>query len=107
MSQPSRLRFERNDASPTEWVAGESGPSVTVTASTVQGMCADDMNGKVKQVKFETELTLTLNKSKCNIEVLEMDYSKKVTVDVPNDTVTHRARNSAGLYKNMAFGESR
>jgi len=103
---PVRLAFLRDTSPATDYTAGSRGPSVSVKASAVQGMCAEDMNGKVQQAKFETELSLTLNKTKLSVEVLVTDFSQKRTANIPNDTATHRARNAYGLYKNMPGGEN-
>jgi len=88
----------------TSFAAGESGNEVKVKDSAAKGMCGG--GGKATKKALETELKLDLNKSKLSLEVLQTDWSVKVTLDVPNDTVTHRARNAYGLYRNMPGGRS-
>jgi hypothetical protein len=82
---------------------GESGRQIKVKSSAVHGMCGD--GGKTSRTALETDLKFSFSKSKLTGEILETDWSKKVSLDVPNDTVAHRARNFAGYYKNMPGGD--
>lgn len=81
---------------------GSTGPQVSVSGA--QGGTECGQKGAVKRVACETALSYKFSGKKLEIEIVEVHWDRKITVDVPNDTVTHRARNYAGYYKNMPSG---
>ena len=91
-------------ATPTAegFVTGQSGPLRKVASKYIHGMCGE--GGTVQQRTLETEVTLVLRAKAISIEILQTDWAASVTHHVPNDTVTHRARNYAGYYKKMPGG---
>ena len=96
--------YDTAAAAPTAegFVTGQSGPLRKVASKYVHGMCGD--GGSVEQRTLETEVTLALRAKAISIEILQTDWAQRITHNVPNDTVTHRARNYAGYYKNMPGG---
>lgn len=100
MAQIAQISF----GSGAPFVAGESGASIKVKSSSVMGSCGS--GGKTTKKSLETDIKYNVSKSKLTFEILETDWSQHRSLDVPNDTVTHRARNWAGLYKDMPGGRS-
>lgn len=82
--------------------AGEAGALVKISAA--QGGTECYQTGSVKRHARETELSHKLAGRKLEVEIVVTHWDRKITVDVPNDTSTHRARNYAGYYKNMPGG---
>ena len=72
--------------------------------SGAQGGTECYQKGSVKRAARETKLSLKISGRTLSVEIVETQWDRKVTVNVPNDTSTHRARNYAGYYKNMPSG---
>lgn len=61
-------------------VAGQSGAVLKVSGKASSGMCS---NGTAEAKRaLETDMKLSLSTSKLKVEVLQTDWSKKISVDV-------------------------
>jgi hypothetical protein len=86
------------------FIAGESGAEVTVAAR--HGGSGCHQSGKVTRRALETELSFKLSKRSILLEVCETHWDKKVSIHMPGDTATHRARNLIRAYENMPGGRN-
>jgi hypothetical protein len=82
--------------------AGESGARVAVSAKHGGDECGQ--TGRVRRAARETALSHRLSAGRLALEIVEVHWDERVSVDVPNDTATHRARNLIRAYDHMPGG---